>query len=456
MFCLNTDVLYFCKKVFILFWVLILFSSMLACQKETHRIECDFGCDYELKIEGEITLTVNSENGTSGEEAAIHAFEEKYPGVKVVIEKSDIAKYTKLIAAGEIGDVFWCNANDAITYKRKHSALLMLDYYFNKLNIDIANVYNGAYQSGIIDGHLYMIPTNFQQQVMIYNTDAITKAGISLPVKDEAITWEYFRYICRELTLYENSHTVQVGASFKLWQSDIWQAFAIGWGGTWCDADNKTVSFVSDEKVMRGINEMFEICTEGWMTIEDIDYPADHGTLADYQHVFRNFSDIQLITEYGSAYDNNNINWDFCPFPALPTHKVCADATGYVVYNRTRNYDTAIAFALFFLTEDGQRAYYSAEDFNVPSLKSLANETFWKMPDTNWSNKNFDAFISYPDAVIPANVATIAPIEIAEILSDSNMKNKFQEIIHGTKSVEDVFTELENTCNETWSTLKQL
>lgn len=271
------------------------------------------------------------------------------------------------------------------------------------------------------------------------------------------MTWDEFKDICRRLTLEENDTYTQVGAGFKLWWSPVWQAFAEGWGGEWCNTVEKKVSFVSDKNVMAGLNEMFEACNEGWMKDDVIAYTGANASryskITDLDYVFRTFGDMQWITRYGNAYDTANIDWDFCSFPAFPTHKVGTGATGYVVYNRTRNVDTAAALALFFLTEDGQRAYHSASGGNVPLLKSLAKDTFWRMPNTKWSDKNFDAFISYPDASTPASVITRAPSEIAEILSDSNMITNFGQIINGQKSVEDVFASLETKCNETWQKL---
>ena len=162
---------------------------------------------------------------------------------------------------------------------------------------------------------------------------------------------------------------------------------------------------------------------------------------------------MQWITAYGNSYDNADIDWDFCSFPAFPTHKVGAGATGYVVYNRTRNVDTAAAFALFFLTEEGQQAYHSATGGNVPLLKSQASADFWRFQGTQWEDKNFDAFVSYPEANIPASVIVRAPSEISEILSNDNLISAFGSIINGQKDVQTVFSDLVTRCNETWSKL---
>ena len=89
--------------------------------------------------------------------------------------------------------------------------------------------------------------------------------------------------------------------------------------------------------------------------------------------------------------------------------------------------------ALFFLTEEGQRAYHSAPGENVPLLKSLANEDFWRFPISSkgWSEKNFDAFVSYPDASTPVSVISRAPAEIADILNGDKLLVAFGKISNG-------------------------
>ena len=444
------------KKGAILLIVLILIIGTVACNVKEPAKSGVLEPDYQVDISGEVVFTVDVSSATeaAAPKAFAKAFEKKYPGVKVTVDQSSRGTYATRISTGEIGDVFWCDEADANNYKRNHNALLMLDYYLEKLDIDVSNVYNGAYQSGVIDGRLYMVPRNMGQMVLLYNQDAVIQAGLSLPSGTEAMSWEDFKTICRQLTLSENGETVQVGASFRIWWTCVWQAFAEGWGGKWCDAVNKQVTFVSDEKVMQGLTEMFDAITEGWMVMEDVNGGSILG-IPNQNRIFRTFADMQWVTSWGNEYDNKDIAWDLCPFPAFPSHKVCAGATGYVVYNRTTNPDAAAALALFFLTEEGQTAYHSTTGGNVPLLKSLAEETFWQLPDSDWSDKSFGAFVSHPDATIPAVVIVRAPYEISEILSNTNMDKYFNEIINGTRSVEDVFTELERTCNETWSTLTE-
>lgn len=456
----NTHVRTYAKRIVIGLLLSAMLFSVTACKKLPPAQSGVLDEDQELNIGGEVTLTISNESNSPSEQAApdalARAFMQKYPGVKVKVESADRNSFATRISSGEIGDVFWCDALDAHNYKRNHNALMMLDYYVDKLGIDISNVFSGALDPGRIDGRLYMVPRNFGQQILIYNKDALKQANIEIPSGGEAIAWEEFKSICRQLTLEENGAYTQVGANFNLWWAPVWQAFAEGWGGKWVDTINKKVSFTSDQNVMKGLNEMFSACEEGWLKSNQAYTGAKadlYKNLSDVDYVFRTFGDMQWITSYGKAYNLKNIDWDFCSFPEFPTHKVGAGATGYVVFNRSSNTDTAAALALFFLTEEGQRAYHSTTGGNVPLLKSLANDDFWRMSGTEYEGKNFDAFVSYPECNIPASVIVRAPSEISAILSTEALTKAFGDIIEGKVSIEDTFSKLETTCNEKWSTL---
>lgn len=449
------------KSGLVIFIAAVLLLGLVACNRKGPLQSGILEEDKELNIDGNITFTISNESGDKSEAAAPRAFANafmlKYKNVKVTVEEANRSTYATRISSGEIGDVFWCDENDANNYKKNHNALMMLDYYMDKLGIDRNNIYSGALRGGMIDGRLYLVPRNLGQQTLIYNKDAVKSANIQMPEGGEALSWDQFKDYCKRLTLEENGKYTQVGASFLTWWSPVWQAFAEGWGGEWVNTAQKKVSFTSSESVMKGINEMFEGCFDGWMNIGGVSYSGAlqerYQGLTNLDYVFRTFGDMQWITAQGLAYDSKGVDWDFCSFPAFPTHKVGTGATGYVVYNRSRNIDTAAALALFFLTEDGQRAYHGTTGGNVPLLKTLANDSFWRFQGTVWADKNFDAFVSYPDASTPATVITRAPSEIAEILSDEKMMSLFGTIVNGKKSVTDAFSELETRCNEIWSTL---
>ena len=168
---------------------------------------------------------------------------------------------------------------------------------------------------------------------------------------------------------------------------------------------------------------------------------------------FKTFGDLGGLNSTGKAYDRLEIDWDFCPFPALPTHTVSTGATGYMVYNRTANPDTAAAFALFFLTPEGQRAYHGQVGGNVPLLISLSTEEFWQGKGTEWTDKNYSAFVVYPDLTLPASVDVQAPGEIAELFNGENMKKALSQILSGKADANSVFSKIQTQANEKWSTI---
>ena len=146
------------KKGIVFFIVLVVFAGTIACNKLGPVQSGIIEEDHELDISGEIVLTVENESGSSSEMSApksyAKTFEKKYPGVRVIVEVASRNTYATRISTGEIGDLFWCDIDMAHNFKKNHNALLMLDYYLEKLEIDISNVYNGALQSGMIDGRL--------------------------------------------------------------------------------------------------------------------------------------------------------------------------------------------------------------------------------------------------------------------------------------------------------------
>ena len=459
-------------KLFIRTMLVILSAALLtgaaACSKrpiQTGDVDQDLTVE-ELDIRGEVTFTENNTGGTEQDRLAakafISAFQKAYPNVKVRYEEAPVNGFDARISAGDIGDVFWGDASNMHNYQINHNALMPLDSYIKPLNIDLGQVFSGALEAGKVNGRLYMAPRNIGEHILIYNEEIPEAEGITFD-KTVAMPWEDFKAICRTMTHFDeqSGRFTQVGASLKVWWHPIWQVFFRGFGGKWIDPKTHTVTIADSTEVMQGINELFDAINQGWLYPEDIAGSIGgelgekfRGITNTYaQACFKNFGDLSWTTSYGLAYDSIEVRWDFCPFPALPTHTVSTGATGYLVYNRTRNPNAAAALALFFLTEPGQRAYNGQTGGNVPLLKSLAYDDFWHLQGTDWSDKNYDAFVSYPDETLPASVITQAPQDVANLFSTDAMQQLFIKVLSGSKSVETAFMELQTKANEKWSTI---
>ncbi|MBR0158129.1 MAG: carbohydrate ABC transporter substrate-binding protein [Clostridia bacterium] len=456
-------------RIVALVLVCMLLPAVFGCGPQTvHTGDVDQSLTEEdLEISGRVKLTVDNGSGTDEEamalRAVISAFEQRYQKTHVIYEESSRGTFPARISSGDIGDVFWVDENDLSNYQRNHNALMPLDSYIKPLNIDMGNVYIGAVDCGRSEGRLYMVPRNLGESVMTFNKDMLKEAGIDYDGK-EALDWETFKDYCRRMTVMENGKYVQVGAAMRVWWTVIWQMFFRGFGGEWIDNKSHRVTITDSTEVMTGINELIGAIREGWLYPEDVAsrlkgeaYDIRSRIPDSISNVayacFKTFIDLSGLGTYGKTYDMMGIDWDFCPFPALPTHNISTGATGYVVFNRTNNPNAAAAFALFFLTEAGQRAYHSQSGGGVPLLRSLVNEDFWMGPGTAWTDKNFSAFVMYPDCTRPATVIVQAPAEIAEIFSNDNMIDLFVRILNGQVDIQTAFTSIQTKANETWSTI---
>lgn len=454
-------------KVLIVLLTVALIAGAFGCKPpvvQTGEVDQSVTVD-ELAIQGTIKFTENNASGTEADslapKAIVSAFERAYPGVKVIYEEAASSSYPTRISSGDIGDVFWGDASNMYNYHTNHNALMPLDAYIKPLGIELGDVFTGAIDIGRIGGKLYMAPRNIGEHILIYNADILSASGIEID-NSVAMSWDYFKDICRQMTkVGDDGKLTQVGASLKVWWHPIFQVFFRGFGGTWIDSKNHKVNIVDSTEVMQGVNELFDALREGWLYPEDIagsikgDLGNKFSGITDTysQACFKNFGDLSWTVSYGTAYDALKISWDFCPFPAFPTHTISTGATGYLVYNRTTNPDTAAAFALFFLTEAGQRAYHGQTGGNVPLLKSLSHEDFWHEQGTVWSEKNYDAFVAYPEKTMPTNVVTMAPQEVADIFSSDAMQNLIISVLNGTVDIQTAFNQLQTKANQKWMTI---
>lgn len=170
---------------------------------------------------------------------------------------------------------------------------MMLDYYRDRLGIDTQNIFSARLASGMIDGRLYMVPRNIGQQILIYNKDALREANVEIPSGGTAIAWEEFKDIARTPDAGRKRHLYTGSASFKIWWAPVWQAFAEGYGGTWIDTVQKKVSFVSDENVMKGINEIVDACNEGWLRGDNINYTGQKGQSSSSFQIWLRIPDLR-------------------------------------------------------------------------------------------------------------------------------------------------------------------
>lgn len=468
------------KRVKIIFTFLLAFLlafTAFGCKPDQVASgELDEG--YKPVVEGKIKLAyyiASTEADKRSVRDWVATFEKKYPDCDVQQELSTVGKdqIAAQIAAKTIGDVFFLWETDVYNYAVNQNALMQLDSYVEAYGIDTSNVFSSIYDMGVVNGKLYMVMRDYNHIVLTYNRTAINSIGLDDPVElDKAgnWTWDTFKNYCAQLTTSADADTPMVGASLRLGYAPVYIPFLEGFGGEWYDTVNKKVKFISDERVLQGVNEMVDFVKTNTVKYnpvsvdnlsaklinESASQTNYNGYDATSQIVFQD-TEFPNFARLGNSYENAGLEWDVVSFPALPTHKVGTGCTGFAVFNKTKNPDAAAALCLSLYTEEGQRAYNGQEGGSVPNVRSLADDTFWRVPFTDSTldsenGKYYTAFISYPDADTYAQVECVLPPDIAVVVK-KYMINVVPDAVNGTKDVSTTLGELEAEANGLWETI---
>lgn len=407
----------------------------------------------------------------------VSAFNQKYSNVKVQTSLSSRTKdqIAAEVAAKTVGDVLFLYESDVYNYAVTQKALMQLDYFVEAYGIDLANIFTAMVDMGTVNGRLYMATCNYNHIIYYYNKDLIKAANLTDPVElqnNGTWTWDTFKEYCRALTFTDEAQgTNYVGAALRLGYSAEYIPFLEGFGGKWYDTAEKRVSFFSDERVLQGVKEMcdfvrsntckyyaVDVTGQGYKTVKNTPSQMNFQSYNDKTQVaFRAGEHDNMIT-IGRDYESSGIDWDVVAVPALPTHRVGTGCSGFAVFNGTRNPDAAAALALTILTEEGQTAYHGQEGGAVPNIKSLAyNNGYWRVPfedrrDDPVNGKNYDAFISFPEADTYAFVECVIPPEVADVVK-KYMQNVVPEDVNGERSLENTLALLEAEANQKWDSI---
>lgn len=441
-------------KTCCVFLVLIaMCATLIGCGSTANPDGPTIAPDSKIVPEGSVKFTCSISKLVEQEaaDAFVEAFEKKYPDVKVTKDYNP-GNIAARISSGEIGDVFQLNETEAYNYAITQKALLPLNQFIDPLDIDTSAVYTGILALGQVEGQLYMVPKDYNHIVMIYNKTALNAENLAAP--EDGWTWEQFKDYCTKLTKKDpnddNLYT-QVGGNLNYTWDPVYVSFLEGWGGKWYDTAEKKIT-LTDEKVRQGIEELLTFAKSGAIKPEGQNDMSAYAGLTEENYVFRTMVYPNIVS-YGQSYDSLNLEWDVVSFPALPTHKVGTGASGFGVYRYTKNPNAAAALALFFFTEEGQTAYHGATGGSVPLVKELSDAGFWRYEksagtEADWSGKNFNAFVSFPEADTVGRVNCVMPARVANVIT-SSWSGMVSEYFNSGDYI-NALTNMETTANETW------
>ena len=419
--------------------------------------------DTKIVVEGNVKFTweISSLVEEQAANAIMNAFVQKYPDTKVIpdFQAGNIAAR---ISSGEIGDVFWFRGPETYNYAVTQKALLPLNQFIDPLDIDMSEVFTGILAIGQVDGQMYMVPRDYNHIVLMYNRTALREAGLPDPNSEEfknqgmEWNWETFKKYCTATTkMNPNDPTkyMQIGGNMQLCWAPCYIPIFEGWGGKWVDTEDKWISMTND-KVLQGIDEVLSFAKTGALLKEGWDSGGAYTDINDLSYVFQAVC-YPMVQPRAVAFDAAGIDWDFCDYPAFPNHVVGTGANGFGVYKYTKNPNAAAALALFMLSEEGQYAMHSNAGGSVPLVKKLAEQDFWRghgsVSEVDWTQKNYEAFITHPEADINGETNCRAPIPVANVIGGywpDVVSAYFNE-----GSYMDTLTFIETKANDTWQSI---
>lgn len=440
------------KRAIVLFIVTLTLFGMVACN-QAHIVDVtEVNADYEVNVSGEITWTFNVSNAFAKRAATsfIKAFESAYPNASVELDSSDSS--ATRVNGGTIGDVFYFAETQIYEYAVTCNGLMPLEGYVTALDLDLSDVYMGIYELGKIDGRLYYVSRDYNAICFTYNVDKLKEYNLATKVKNDW-AWSDLLEISKTVTeATSETNEKFYGANIDLTYSPVYVTFfESAVGGTWCDTEEKKITFIDEDgRTLQAMQECIDAALAGYIN-------PGTSSKTEGTPVFKYCVHPQVLSA-GKDYDAAGVDWDIVAFPGFgengQNRGFGCGSSGFGVYNRTRNKDTAAAFALYFYTEEGQRAYNGQPGASVPVVGSLKEDSSWRYPDQEgWEDKNWDAFVfEAQTASIVGQVVCRMPYEIATKIN-TEMAKIVPKVMAGSVSLENAFAELQATCNDLWSTL---
>lgn len=194
----------------------------------------------------------------------IKAFEEGYKNLTIDVEYTGWGDYwTKLstqAAGGELPDIIQLDYSYINQYAEA-GLLMPLDQYVADGTLDLSNVAESTYSSGVVNGELLAIPCGVNTSTYVYSVDIANEAGITL---SDTPTWDELTEAMR--TVYEKT-----GAQGQLIY-DL-NFYARTYGEDYIGADGKSVG-ISVDTLCSYWQRFYDGFEEGWLW-NPVDTPID-------------------------------------------------------------------------------------------------------------------------------------------------------------------------------------
>lgn len=365
-------------------------------------------------------------------EALAEAYNKENPDVTVEVQLTSYkgGEYWTKLEAGAMGgtapDVFWMNALHAESYQ-EGGVLADLTEAAEKSDIKLKENFPASLiNMYTINDKLYAISKDFGVRALWYNKELFDKAGVAYPTDDW--TFDDMKEAIKQLNgkMGEGVYPIAAPVDFE---SEYYPTVHAA-GGYVLNKD-KTKSGYEDPKTMEGVQCWIDFIEEGYspsladLTDTNADTRFESGQLA------MNFAGSYMTPQFlGNEAISNKI--DLVEFPEYNGKEPnLIGGLGYAVYEKSKNKDAAIDFAIWMGSEEAMKI--QGEKGAVISSRNDAQKYFAESrPD--WNLKAYTNHVA--DATPMPFCKSSAEIYDLEA-------KKYTEAYAGTKTLEEVSKELQ-------------
>ncbi len=235
------------KKLLSIMLVVAMVLSLAACGNSSDEESSEGGSSAS----GPLQVAIWDSNQEPGIKEIIADFTAE-TGIEAEITVTTWGDYWTMLSAGaqggELPDVFWMHANEAVRYMSNDMLLDLTDYIANSELIKTDNYPTDIWDLYSFDGKNYAVPKDVDTIALWYNKTMFDEAGLDYPTADW--TWEDLVDAAQKLTIKEGNETVQYG--FGMSSDDFQEGYAnwiYSYGGSMIDYDPLQSGFDKPETI---------------------------------------------------------------------------------------------------------------------------------------------------------------------------------------------------------------
>jgi len=301
----------------------------------------------------------------------LQQFQDSDPTIKIDYQVVSAEYNTKLqtdIAAGSAADVFYVDSLPAPDYMA-NAALLQLDDYMTAAGVKSTDFYPGLIGAFQLDQKTYGLPKDWSSLAMVYDTQALTDAGVTTP----PTSWD-------ELTNAGKALLDKVGSPRIMINTDMarYLAFHYAAGASVLNEDRTQITINSPE-AEQALTFYYGMYKDGIATT-----PADAGADWPGDGFAKDFADIVFEGNWVFPFLQTSapdVKFGISEMPAGPGGKATlAFTVSFSIYGKTKVADAAWKVVNYLTGEKGMGDWTNL-GLAMPTRPALADAWLAKFPE---------------------------------------------------------------------------